>query len=85
MDLIFRIHYNAPGDSVLSLCGDTTVLGNNEQQNAPLMERLQEGWWELKVSFPSIPKEVNYRYTVVFPDGTSITEPSTHSLKDLPG
>ncbi|HPW79028.1 MAG TPA: 4-alpha-glucanotransferase [Bacteroidales bacterium] len=84
MELIFRIHYRVDRDKELSVCGNIAALGNDDLQRAPRMERLPDGWWELKLRLSSVPKEFCYRYSVIFPDGKHITELSAHFQKDLP-
>ena len=56
MEIIFRIHYNAPQDSFLFLSGNIPELGNENLKKTPHMNRLQDGWWELRIKPKSLPK-----------------------------
>jgi 4-alpha-glucanotransferase len=71
MELVFRIHYKAPEGSVMQLFGT-------------LMNRLEGDWWELTLPARSLKRDIPYTYTVLLPDGSSVTEQQGRSHKGLP-
>ena len=85
MEIIFRIHYNAPQDSFLFLCGNIPELGNDNMKKSPHMDRLQDGWWKLRIKLKSLPEMLLYRYGVSCNDSSVVCEYANHCQKGLPG
>ncbi|NLH24277.1 MAG: 4-alpha-glucanotransferase, partial [Bacteroidales bacterium] len=48
------------------------------------MNRLQDGWWELRIKPKSLPKALYYHYGVSCPEGSVVSEHATHCQKGLP-
>ncbi|HQB58757.1 MAG: hypothetical protein LMBGKNDO_01365 [Bacteroidales bacterium] len=84
MEIIFRIHYNAFQESYLFLSGNIPELGNENLKKSPHMNRLQDGWWELRIKPESLPETLFYRYGVSCHDGSVVSEHATHCQKGLP-
>ena len=68
MELVFSLHYNAPEGSTMQLFEKS-------------MNRLEGNWWELELPSRFLKKDIPYTYTLVLPDGTSVTEQQGRSPK----
>ncbi|NLA16191.1 MAG: 4-alpha-glucanotransferase [Bacteroidales bacterium] len=78
MELIFQLHYDAPEGSTMKLCPEGTRQGDL------VMDRRDNGWWELKTDTASFTTGLHYKYAVTFPNGTSRKELAGRSHTGLP-